>query len=108
MFYFEMLLLAFIVAFIVDVSGFVDSVRPGINAALNRPGNAGLMPFDCSLCMCFWAGLFLCLFRGFTLPHVAFVCICSYCERFVASAVFLFGDALSALLRFIDEKIEKI
>lgn len=106
MFYFEMFLLAFVVAFIVDVSGFVGSVKPGINAVLHRDPEARLKPFDCSLCMCFWAGVVLCAVRGFTLPHVAFVCLCSYCERFLTESVFLFGEALGSLLRFIENKLD--
>lgn len=105
MFYLEMILLAFIVAFIVDVSGFVGSVKPGINAVLHRDPEARLMPFDCSLCVCFWTGIGLCAFRGFTLPHIAFVCLCSYCERFFTESVFLFGATVSSLLWFIENKL---
>lgn len=102
MFYRQMLLLAFIVAFIVDLSGFVGStLKPAFNAALHREPDASMKPVDCSLCMCFWSGIALCFFQGFTLEHVAFVCACSYCERFLGEAVFLLNELYGALIDFI-------
>ena len=105
MFYTQMILLALIVAFVIDISGFVGNVRPALNAALHRETDACWHPFDCSLCMCFWAGLVLCCFQGFTLQHVAFVCLCSYCERFIKEAVYIVSDVIWSLLRTISDKL---
>ena len=105
MFYTNMILLAFVVSFIVDVSGFVQSVRPGINAALHRDPDARLRPFDCSTCVCFWSGVVLCIFAGFTFPHLAFVCACAYCERFLTQSVFMIGEAINDLLAKLSKRL---
>jgi len=55
------LILAAIVAFIVDYSGIVLSLQKLVNVILYKgkanPGNISLKPFSCSLCMSFWTVL---------------------------------------------------
>lgn len=108
MFYFHMFLLTLCVVFIVDASGFVWSVKPKITAAFHLPPETRLRPFDCSLCMTFWAGIVLCAFQGFTIPHLAFVCLCAYLARFVENCYLLIREALSAVVRLLMDKIEKL
>ena len=56
----EILLIAAIVVFVVDLSGFTESWRRPLSDWLHR--KTGYMikhfpPFDCSLCLTLWAGL---------------------------------------------------
>lgn len=109
MFYLEMLLITLIVVFIVDVSGFIQHVHPLVNLVLQRHPDAGPMrPFACSLCMTFWAGLAYVFFTGFSLTHLAFVCLCAFGARFAAELIFLIRDLLDKLIEFLTKQTERI
>lgn len=77
----NIILITFIVTFIVDISGFIDSVKYFIWKRYIKIGdyhNITFKPFTCSLCMSFWSGLiYLLLTNHFTIPFVAFVTLCS-------------------------------
>ena len=57
MIYLELLALAFIVVYIVDETGIVDSLKTFIKRWLNTKSNITLKPIDCSLCMTHWVCL---------------------------------------------------
>lgn len=80
MLYYNILLLAVIVVFIVDVSGIVDAMKEALGRWLHvRVGR--LKPFDCSLCMVWWCGLAYLLIVGrFSLGPVAFVALMAACS----------------------------
>lgn len=69
----DLLLIAAVCVFIVDVSGWTQTWK-GWLAKWSHAASADgrLRPFDCSLCCAWWAGLLWCLCtRQFTLPAVA-------------------------------------
>lgn len=105
-----MLLITCIVVFIVDVSGFVNEMKDRYAAALRLPDGSRMSwkPFDCSLCVTFWAGVVLCCLEGFTIQHAAFVCLCAFLARFVENCYLLIREFLAALTRFLMDKIEKL
>lgn len=77
MFYLNLLLLAFIVVFVVDISGMVDTLKGLIGRWLGVKLER-LKPFDCSLCMIWWCGLGYVLAVGrFSLVSVAYVALLS-------------------------------
>jgi hypothetical protein len=94
--YFELLLLALVVIYVVDLSGFSDTLLRWVNRWLRRYHYGpveNLRPFTCSLCMVWWCGLLWCIYRNnFTLPAVA------YC-----AALSAFSFTLSTLVVFIRE-----
>ena len=121
MFYLESILLTFIVAFIVDYSGFPKFLEGYVSAIRKyRPGRAvrftkkpwpewpGIRPFDCSLCMSFWCGVILCAFRGFTVPHLAFVCFAAFLARFIGEGIFLLEDFLASVISVLTTKLENL
>lgn len=56
MVYINILCLAYVVTYIVDISGIIDSIKWALGRWLNiKVGR--IKPFDCSLCMTWWAGL---------------------------------------------------
>lgn len=74
MIYLELTMLTVVVVFIVDVSGFLDTIKSWLSKWLDKKVST-LKPFDCSLCMTWWAGIVYAIFQNeFTLPVVTFVC----------------------------------
>lgn len=108
----EILLLAAIVVFVVDLSGFTESWRRPLSDWLRRKTGYIIKhfpPFDCSLCLTFWAGLiWLAVRSAFTLPNVAFVCLASYLTIPIGTTLTALRDLLLAVLNWIITKIEKI
>lgn len=108
----EILLLAAIVVFVVDLSGFTESWRRPLSEWLKRKTSYEVKhfpPFDCSLCLTFWAGLiWLAIRNAFTLPNVAFVCLVAYLTIPIGTTFTALRDLLLAALNWIITKIEKI
>ena len=67
MIYLELLALAFIVVYIVDETGIVDSLKTFIKRWLNVKSDITLKPLDCSLCMTHW----VCLAYAFILNELS-------------------------------------
>ena len=64
MIYLELLALAFIVVYIVDETGIVNSFKTFIKRWLNTKSDITLKPLDCSLCMTHWVCLVYVLIFG--------------------------------------------
>lgn len=64
MIYLELLALAFIVVYIVDETGIVNSFKTFIKSWLNTKSDITLKPLDCSLCMTHWVCLVYVLIFG--------------------------------------------
>lgn len=62
--YAELPLVAVVVVFIVDLSGFTDSWRTALARFLRVTAIRPLRPFDCSLCMTWWCCLAWAAIRG--------------------------------------------
>lgn len=60
----ELPLVAVVVVFIVDLSGFTDSWRTALARFLRVTSLRPLRPFDCSLCMTWWCCLAWAAIRG--------------------------------------------
>lgn len=108
----EILLIAAIVVFVVDLSGFTESWRRPLSDWLHcKTGYTikNFPPFDCSLCLTFWAGLiWLAVRSAFTLPNVALVCLAAYLTIPIGTTLTALRDLLLAALNWIISKIEKI
>lgn len=108
----EILLIAAIVVFIVDLSGFTDRWRRPLSDWLYRKTGYTIKhfpPFDCSLCLTFWAGLIWLAVRGsFTLPCIAFVCLAAFLTIPIGTTLTALRDLLLAALNWIITKIDKI
>lgn len=101
----DIILATFIVVFIVDLSGIVDSIKEAIGRWLKVKVNR-IKPLDCSLCMTFWVGLIVLLAEGeFSFPMVSLVCLCAYLTQPLKGALILLSDAITSFLNKINEKI---
>ena len=60
---------------VIDISGFVHSIKAAIGKFLGiSPNGFRIKPFDCSFCMTFWVSLIYLLVVGrFTLANIAIV-----------------------------------
>ena len=60
---------------VIDISGFVHSIKAAIGKYLGiSPNSFRIKPFDCSFCMTFWVSLIYLLVVGrFTLANIAIV-----------------------------------
>lgn len=102
----NLILIAIIVVFIVDISGAIDSLKSGIKWVLTKGkmknSDYRLKPLDCSLCQNFWFSLIFLLCIGeFTLPYIACVCIICCFLGFIKNAILLVEDILNKTIQII-------
>lgn len=103
---FNLLILQFIVVFIVDLSGFIGSIKTLIwrwifnNKKEYREFR--LPPFDCSLCMVFWSGLiYLIAVHQFNMLTIGYVVLLSFTSDLVGSLAVQIKDILIRLVNKI-------
>lgn len=72
--YIDLILIASVVAYIVDLSGFTDSWRSALTRALGVHALRPLKPFDCGQCMVFWTTLAWTISRGALCPALLAYC----------------------------------
>ena len=103
----DIILIALVVVFIVDLSGAVESLKNFIK--INGRTVKYLKPFDCSLCMTFWTGLFYLVCVGaFTLPNVAAVCLVALCTSIFKEFAVMCMEAIKAVIRVVYRLIDKV
>ena len=74
----DLILVALVTIYIVDLSGFTETLLKVISAYKGRKITE-LKPFSCSLCMVWWVCLIFLLVTGnLTLPMVAFSALLSF------------------------------
>ena len=77
--YIDLLLVAFITIYVVDISGFTESWRSLVATKLHISHLKPLPPFDCSLCMTWWVCLIYALCTGhLNLGTIAFAALLSH------------------------------
>ena len=93
----DVIFIQIIVCFIIDLSGFIQSLEEGLSKLLKFKCVIP-KPFSCSLCSGFWINLiYLIITHNFTLPYVVFVAIISF-----------FSKNISGFLRWSQEALVKI
>ena len=101
--YIELLLLAAIVVYIVDLSGFKDTILAVASAFTRKhglPPVKKLRPFTCSLCSVWWCCLLWCIFRkNFTLPLVAYSAALSFFSLTLYELLIFTREGVLFLLR---------
>lgn len=87
----ELLIINFILCFIIEYSGFVDTFKIKIykiffKKELDNPRSISIKPFDCCLCMSFWCTLaYLIIFhKMFFLYIIGYSCANSLLTMFTA------------------------
>ena len=105
--YLQLVLLAVIVVYGVDVSGFTDSWKAGLARLIRRPEWAlrPLPPFDCGLCATFWACLLWALVQGeLTLLTAAEACGLSLLSLPIGGFLVFIRESLAAIIDKITPK----
>ena len=104
----DILLLAAIIVFVVDLSGFTQTWKKWLGKWLGvQIGD--VPPFDCSLCLTFWAGLIYLIVEGdFSIPALAYLALVSYCTVLMGEILTAIRELLSALVRWLWKLIDKL
>lgn len=102
----DILLLAIVVIYIVDVSGFTDAWRDALAKFLKVSALKPLRPFDCGKCMTWWTCLIYAICTGnFTIPVIAFIALLSLLSVPIGNLLYLLQDVFVALVNRIEEKL---
>lgn len=106
MIYFNILMISLIFIFIIDISGFIQSIENKISKWINVKNCEIPKPFSCSLCMTFWTGLvYLLLHSELTLFNICFVCYIAYLTRTLQLLVDVIILKIEKLIKFINDKL---
>lgn len=109
MVYLNILLIAIIWVFIIDISGFTYEIKTYI-AKLLKIGKAEDVkdkPFFCSLCLTWWTGLFFLIFtHGFCLLNVAYLLFIACSTPIIKDVYYLFFDSLQTFLSYLSKKLK--
>ena len=99
----QLLLVTFIVIFLVDLSGFTDTLLDIASKVKGKKVDS-LRPFTCSLCMTWWCTLIWSLCTGnFNLPVLAF-CALLAALSFPLSQLFIFiREGINRLIAKLEE-----
>lgn len=110
----NLILIALIVVYIIDISGFVQSMK---RLALEKifhaqnvdPSKVNWKPFDCSRCMTWWTTLiWLACTGSFTLEWIAAAAMLSMLTPQIAALLQLVCDIVSTIETVIGKKISKL
>ena len=101
----NILLIAVIAVFIIDLSGAINNlVKPIVRKVLHLSPNADIhLPLiGCSLCVTFWVGLiYLLAVKAFALPGIVAVCIVSFLTPIISDTLILCKDILTKIIDLI-------
>lgn len=94
--YVKILLTAWLVVFVVDLSGFTQTWKAALGRWLHvESSKLRCKPFDCSLCMTWWVTLMVVLLDGqLSFITTAFCALCA-----------LFSDVLATTTTFVKDAI---
>lgn len=102
----DLLILATIVVYIVDVSGFTQSWRAGLARWLKVQTLRPLPPFDCGQCAVFWSCLIYTIATGtFSLTAVLVSALLSHFSLALGQVLIICREMLLAALRKVEEWI---
>ena len=98
----NLLLITTILVFIIDLSGFTQSVQTFLKKWLKTNKDIVIKPFMCSLCMTFWIGIiYLIAINQFTLIYFGFICLLSYMTPVIRDILKLIQDFIIAVINAI-------
>ena len=98
MIYLKLFELTVIVVIIIDISGFIDSIKSLIGKVLGI-NNVSLKPLDCSFCMNFWVSLiYLLITNELSLTAVMVALLLSTMTPIIKDAIYLVRDFLGKII----------
>ena len=101
MIYLKLIELTVIVVIIVDISGFVDSIKSLIGKVLGI-NNVNLKPLDCSFCLNFWVSLiYLLITNELSITAVMVALLLSTMTPIIKDAIYLMRDLIGKIINKI-------
>ena len=101
--YLKLFEITVIVIIIVDISGFIDSIKNLIGKVLHI-NNVSLKPLDCSFCVNWWLSLaYLLITNELSITAVMVTLLLSTMTPVVKDAIYLIRDILGFILLKINE-----
>lgn len=108
----ELLLLTVIVCFVVDISGFIDTIKnliwKWVFNGKREYREFRLKPLDCSLCMSFWIGIIWISIFEFTLFNLLFVCLFAALSENISKMLVIIKGFISEVQDALQLLIKKI
>ena len=96
--YLKLIELTVIVVIIVDISGFVDSIKAFVGKVLHI-NNVSLKPFDCSFCLNWWVSLgYLVITNQLSITAVMVALLLSTMTPIIKDAIYLVRDLLGKII----------
>lgn len=108
----KLFILACIIVFIIDISGFVDEIVKRIYDKYIKVGDyhtllPKLKPFTCSLCSTFWIGLiYLLITSQFNILMIGYVCLLAFLTPIIGDIFIMVKDALNKIINLIYKLID--
>ncbi len=99
--YTDLLLVAAVTIYIVDLSGFTDAWRGALARMMHIPESnlRPLKPFDCSLCMTWWVCLgYSAVLKQLSLPVIAYSALLSFLSVPIGQAILFIREWASWLI----------
>lgn len=97
--YIDLLLIAVITIYIVDLSGFTDSWRSALTRLLKARELKPLPPFDCGQCMTWWVCIIYAIATGsVALPVLAYIALLSYLSIPIGQTLIFIKEGMSFLI----------
>lgn len=94
-----------IVVIVIDISGFVDSIKEFIGRLLNI-ANVRLKPLDCSFCLNFWVSMcYLIYANELSLTTVMVSLLLSVMTPVISDMIYLMRDLIANLINKISNLI---
>lgn len=103
--YIDILLLALVVVYVVDISGIIDTLKETIGKVLHiKVGR--LRSLDCSLCMVWWVCLIYAICVGsFSIPMLAYISLLSFLAIRLADLMRLISDIIGSFIEQISKRL---
>lgn len=99
--YLELLFVAAVVIFVVELSGFRETLLDVASRVAGRRIRE-IRPLTCSLCMTWWVTLLVALCTGrLTLPVAAYCGALAYASGTLSQIIIFIDEALKALIRLL-------
>jgi hypothetical protein len=97
--YIDLLLIAAITIYIVDLSGFTESWRAALARWLKAKELKALKPFDCGQCMTWWVGIIYSLCVGeFSLPILAYIAALAFLSFPIGQMMIFIREGMLSLV----------
>lgn len=99
--YIDLFEISIIVVIIVDISGFIDSIKTLIGKVLGI-NNVKLKPFDCSFCVNWWVSLvYLLITNELTITAVMVTLLLSTLTPIIKDSIYLIRDLIGKAINKI-------